>query len=206
MFIVIEGGDASGKTTLVQSLQYNIANYNIPFPNDNTTFLKSPTAPFDQVWKDLIKTSSPLTRFYLFRTIAQNDAETVKKLLADGKNVFLERNFYSSEAFNWALDKYKGVTDPELLTENHVNYGGLVKPDAMFFLDVSNESREKRMQDKEKATGQRSAWEITEFQKIFNDRLRYVAKRENMIFIDTDKLDAPSVTKFVISQIKQLSK
>lgn len=93
----------------------------------NAHFLKSPTAPFALVWKDLIKTFSPLTRFYLFRSIAQNDVDVAKRLLENEQHVILERYFLSSEAFNWALDEKSNVTDPNIRSENHVNYSGLLK-------------------------------------------------------------------------------
>lgn len=200
MFIVIEGGDAAGKTTLINGLKQTIQQNGLgELSPRNTRFLKSPTAPFAPVWKDLIKTSSPLTRFYLFRTIAQNDVEVAKKLLQNGQHVILERYFLSSEAFNWALDEQNEITDPNIRSENHVNYSGLQKPDLGFFLDASDKTREQRLQQKEK----RSDWENREFQTVFNQRLRELARRDNWIFINTDKMDITEVLRFVSAKIIQ---
>ncbi len=200
MFIVIEGGDAAGKTTLINGLKQTIQQNGLgELSPRNTHFLKSPTAPFAPVWKDLIKTSSPLTRFYLFRTIAQNDVEVAKKLLQNGQHVILERYFLSSEAFNWALDEQNEITDPNIRSENHVNYSGLQKPDLGFFLDASDKTREQRLQQKEK----RSDWENREFQTVFNQRLRELARRDNWIFINTDKMDITEVLRFVSAKIIQ---
>ncbi len=200
MFIVIEGGDAAGKTTLMNGLKQTIQQNGLgDLSPQNTRFLKSPTDPFAPVWKDLIKTSSPLTRFYLFRSIAQNDVEVAKKLLQNGQHVILERYFLSSEAFNWALDEKNNVTDPNMRSENHVNYSGLLKPDLGFFLDASDKNREQRLQQKEK----RSDWENSEFQTIFNQRLRELAQRDNWIFVDTDKKNITEVLHFVSARIIQ---
>lgn len=200
MFIVIEGGDAAGKTTLINGLKQTIQQNGLgDLSPQNTHFLKSPTAPFAPVWKDLIKTSSPLTRFYLFRSIAQNDVDAAKKLLENGQHVILERYFLSSEAFNWALDEKNDVTDPNIRSENHVNYSGLLKPDLGFFLDTSDKKREKRLQQKEK----RSDWENRDFQTIFNQRLRELAQRDNWIFVDTDKKNITEVLHFVSARIIQ---
>lgn len=199
MFIVIEGGDAAGKTTLINGLMHNVQNGLGDLSPKNTHFLKSPTPPYDTIWKDIIKTSTPLTRFYLFRSIAQNDVEVAKKLLQNGQHVILERYFLSSEAFNWALDEQNKITDPNMRSENHVNYSGLQKPDLGFFLDTSDKTREQRLQLKEK----RSDWENREFQTIFNQKLRELAQRDNWIFVDTDKKNITEVLQFVSAMIIQ---
>lgn len=199
MFIVIEGGDAAGKTTLINGLIQKVQNGLGALSLQNTRFLKSPTSPYDTVWKDIIKTSTPLTRFYLFRSIAQNDVEVAKKLLQNGQHVILERYFLSTEAFNWALDEQNKITDPDMRSENHVNYSGLLKPDLGFFLDTSDQTRELRLKQK----SMRSDWESREFQTIFNNKLRHIAERDNWIFIDTDKLNISEVLQFVSMKIIQ---
>lgn len=199
MFIVIEGGDAAGKTTLINGLKQKIQTGLGDLSPENTSFLKSPTPPFDNVWKDIIKTSSALTRFYLFRSIAQNDIENAKKLMKDGQHVILERYFLSTEAFNWALDEQNNISDSTLRSENHINYGGLIKPDLGFFLDVSDEAREQRLQQKQK----RSDWENYRFQTLFNTKLRTIAKRDNWIMVNTGDMNVQQVLDFVSLQILQ---
>lgn len=199
MFIVIEGGDAAGKTTLINGLKECIKNRLGVLSPQSTVFLKSPTAPFDVTWKELIKPATPLTRFYLFRSIAQNDIETARQALLNGKHVVLERYLLSTEAFNWALDEKHGITAPELRSENHIMYSGLIKPDIGLFLDVSDKTREQRLQRKNK----RSDWENLEFQTKFNTKLRQIAQRDNWTFIDTDKLNATEVLNVVAEKIIQ---
>lgn len=199
MFIVIEGGDASGKTTLINGLQQQVLSGLGTLSSANTSFLKSPTGPFDNVWKDIIKTSSPLTRFYLFRAIAQNDIETAKTLMKNGRHVILERYFLSTEAFNWALDEQNNIQDSAMRSENHINYSGLIKPDLGFFLDVSDKEREQRLQQKQNP----SAWENHKFQKIFNTKLRSIAQRDGWVFVNTDCMNVAEVLDFVSSKILQ---
>ena len=199
MFVVIEGGDAAGKTTLINGLRQKIQMGLGDLSAKNTAFLKSPTAPFDIVWKDIIKVSDPLTRFYLFRSIAQNDIENARKLMQNGQHVILERYFLSTEAFNWALDEQNNITDPDMRSENHINYGGLIEPDLGFFLDVSDETREQRLQQKQK----RSDWENYKFQTLFNTKLRAIAKRDDWIMINTDDMNIQQVLDLVSSQILQ---
>ena len=199
MFVVIEGGDAAGKTTLINGLKECIKNGLGVLSSQSTVFLKSPTAPFDVTWKELIKTATPLTRFYLFRSIAQNDIETARQALLNGKHVVLERYLLSTEAFNWALDEQYGITAPELRSENHITYSGLIKPDIGLFLDVSDKTREQRLQRK----NERSDWENLEFQTKFNAKLRQIAQRDNWCLIDTDKLNAAEVLNKAAEKIIQ---
>lgn len=199
MFVVIEGGDAAGKTTLVNGLKQEIRNGLGALSVRNTVFLKSPTAPFDGVWKDIIKTCTPLTRFYLFRSIAQNDIEKAKCFIKNGQHVILERYFLSTEAFNWTLDEQNNIIEPSMRSEKHINYDGLIKPDLGFFLDVSDEEREQRLQQKQ----QRSDWENYKFQKLFNTKLRDLAKRDGWIMINTNNMGIKEVLDFVTSQILQ---
>lgn len=199
MFIVIEGGDAAGKTTLINGLKESISNGLGILSSQNTIFLKSPTAPFDMCWKELIKTTTPLTRFYLFRSIAQNDIEIVRQALLHGKHVILERYLLSTEAFNWALDEKYGITDPALRSENHITYSGLIKPNIRLFLDVSDKTRELRLQRKDN----RSDWENLTFQTMFNTKLRQLAQRDNWTFINTDKLNIADVLKVATTTLLQ---
>lgn len=199
MFVVIEGGDAAGKTTLINGLKQKIQLGLGDLSAKNTVFLKSPTAPFDNVWKDIIKTTDSLTRFYLFRSIAQNDIAKTKQLMKNGQHVVLERYFVSTEAFNWALDEQNNIQDPALRSENHINYSGLIKPDLGFFLDVSDKEREQRLQSKQK----RSDWENYKFQTIFNARLRFIAQRDGWTLVNTDDMNATEVLDFVSLKILQ---
>lgn len=202
MFVLIEGGDASGKTTLINDLTQEVFINGRPFDRFDVVFLKSPTPPFDCVWKELIKGLDNLTRFYLFRTIAQNDSKNVQALLEANKNVVLERNFISTEAFNDTLDSLKNIEDPCFKSVNHINYSGLLKPDIGFFLDVSDDIRELRIQEKEIKFGKRSEWESFGFQTLFNEKLRKIAKREGLQFIDTGLLSRQAVLMRVVEEIQ----
>jgi len=206
MFIIIEGGDASGKTTLVENIKSFIKESDKPFKKDDIIFLKSPTPPFSDFWKTIIshKNITPLTRFKLFHAIAYNDSEVCKAAIKNGKNVILERYFQSTEAFNYTLDNFYNIDDPDLRSENHVSYLGLLKPDLGFLLDVSDDKRIERMSDRFKNVFE-SPWENPEFQTPLNIKLREIANREKFITIDTTIMTKPEVTKFVIDKIMDLT-
>lgn len=202
MFIVIEGGDAAGKTTVIEGIKQRLSENKIePLTTDNTFILKSPTPPFAEMWRTIDKTAhlDPLTRFYFFRTIAQNDSAVVKQLLQEGKHVILERYIFSTAAFNETFDKYSGVSDPNLLSKNHLSYRGLLKPDIAFLLDVPDEIRNHRIFDRAKSNKSFSWWERPDFQHDLNNKIRTLAQKEGMICIDTHK-HSPSQVIDIIAQ------
>lgn len=207
MFIVIEGGDASGKTSLIESMKSIIKHTSIPFKKDDVIFFKSPTAPFANFWKMMIshQNMTPLTRFKLFHTIAYNDSEVAKAAIKSGKYVILERYLQSTEAFNYTLDNFNNITDPDLRSENHISYKGLLKPDICFLLDVSDANRIKRMEERFK-NGNNSPWENSEFQIPLNEKLREIANRDKFITIDTNILSKQQTAELVISKILEFVK
>jgi len=205
MFIVIEGGDASGKTTLIEYIWASINGSNIPFTPDKTAFLRSPTEPFADIWRSIISSKiDNLTRFMFFRTIHQNDMANVRKALESGQNVILERYLYSTEAFNYTLDNLRNIADKNLRSENHLTYNGLIKPDLGVLLDVSDDLREKRLS--ERPDSERSPWEKPEFQIPFNEKLREIARREKLLVIDTGKMSRQEMAYRVIAEIIQHGK
>lgn len=116
----------------------------------------------------------------------------------DDKYYYAIPGFYMSAPIVDEIVSTK-ITDPNMRSENHVNYSGLQKPDLGFFLDASDKTREQRLQLKEK----RSDWENREFQTIFNQKLRELAQRGNWIFVDTDKMNITEVLQFVSNKILQ---
>ena len=208
MFIVIEGGDASGKTTTINVLRQEIDNGVFPFLNSqNTKFLKSPTSPFAEIWKSIdVKEVDSLTRFYFFRTIAQNDSRVVREYLNQKYNVILERNIFSTEAFNETLDEKMNITDPLFQSKNHLIRNGLCKSDITFLLDLPDDERNARILKRAKKTGKYSWWEDPKFQHTFNEKLRIIGKREKMIVINTSQNAPYDVANIIFDNIKKTVK
>lgn len=208
MFVVIEGGDASGKTVAINLLHQKVKDGEIPsLRPENTVFLKSPTHPFSEIWRsaDTAHMDS-LTRFYFFRTIAQNDARVVRNYLSQNINVVLERNIYSTEAFNETLDEMLKIQDPAMQSKNHLNREGLCKPDIAFLLDVPDEVRNRRIYKRMQEAKKVSWWERPDFQHTFNEKLRKIGKREKMITIDTSIHSNEAVVQIITENIAKQSK
>ncbi|MDR3289919.1 MAG: thymidylate kinase [Rickettsiales bacterium] len=178
MFIDIEGGNASGKSTIIKCLVENLKN-----EGKKVIHLKSPTFPFDKMWQN-INDCDLLTKYYFFRAIAQNDSEKIKRLKNEYDFVILERYLYETEAFDLTIEKLNGETTN--LISKHINYSDLLKPDYVFFLDISDEERIKRIKERGNDIDI-CYWEKIEFQKIYNEFYRKIAMREKFIVIDAEK-------------------
>ena len=208
MLILIEGGDAAGKTTTIDLLRQKIERENSSFLTpQNTVFLKSPTSPFAEVWRAMdMKSVDSLTRFYFFRTIAQNDSRVVREYLDKQYNVVLERNIFSTEAFNDTLDEKLKIADPAFKSKHHLIYDGLCRPDVSFLLDVPDDVRQKRIFERAKETKRISWWERPDFQYTFNNKLRQIAKREKMIVINTNECTADYAAETILANITKTRK
>lgn len=174
MFIDIEGGNASGKTTIIKKM------IEVLRDNKKVVYLKSPTSPFSQ-WRD-INDCDILTKYYYFRATAQNESEKIKQLLKQYDIVILERYLYETEAFDLTLEKINN----ENKIKKHINYKDLLRPNITFFLDINDKIRQKRIEERNNDKNI-CYWERPEFQKIYNKMYRKIAKRENFTIIDTQK-------------------
>lgn len=209
MFIVIEGGDASGKTSVIDEIKQKLSKNELkPLETSNTVILKSPTYPFSDLWRDIDKNPDidTLTRFYFFRTAAQNDANTVNRLLSKNINVILERYMYSTEAFNITLDEARNVQNPDFLCKEHINYKGILKPDLAFLLDISDEERNRRIFQRAKEKKKLSWWERPDFQHNLNERLRNIGQREGMIRVDSEHNTIENVSNIIATTIQKKAK
>ena len=209
MFILIEGGDASGKTTIINEIKQRLSENKIePLIPNNTIILKSPTSPFSEIWRTIDKTAhvDPLTRFYFFRAAAQNDSAVVKNFMQEGKHVILERYIYSTVAFNETFDEYSKVDNPELLSKNHLSYQGLLKPDVAFLLDLPDDVRNHRIFERAKINKSVSWWERPDFQHDLNYRLRELAQNEGMNCIDTSRYSPSQVVDIIAKKIAVFEK
>ncbi len=209
MFVVIEGGDASGKTTVINKIKQKLSDNQIqPLDSANTVILKSPTSPFSDLWRDIDKNPDidTLTRFYFFRAAAQNDVNTVSRLLANNFNVILERYMYSTEAFNITLDEFKNVQNPDFLSKEHINYKGILKPDLAFLLDISDEERNRRIFQRAKEKKKVSWWERPDFQHNLNERLRRIGQREGLIRVDNENNSIENVLNIITHTIQNKAK
>ncbi len=133
LFVVIEGGDGCGKSTLIQGLK-------MEFPN--ALFLREPGGTlFGEKVRELILNSAEISKLTEMLLFASSRSELVEKViiptLNEGKMIICDRFVYSSYV-------YQGMcTDIGLNNVEEVNNLALrgVKPDLVIFLKVSKSLR-----------------------------------------------------------------
>jgi thymidylate kinase len=190
MFINIEGGNASGKTTIINKLVDALQRR-----GKKVIYLKSPTLPFDKMWTS-INDCDTLTKYYFFRAVAQNDSKKIEELLKVYDFVILERYLYETEAFDLTLEKLNS----ENKIKKHINYGDLLKPDITFFLTVSEHERQKRI-DTRNNDKSICYWERPEFQKEYNKFYEAIAKENDFIMVDTQLNSVDECIKIICEKI-----
>ncbi|MDR0571309.1 MAG: deoxynucleoside kinase [Rickettsiales bacterium] len=200
MFIVIEGGNASGKSTTIDRL-LSTMNDGV-FSGKKTVFLKAPTEPFDDMWQKIERDDiDVITKYYFFRAIMQNESNKTLKLLNNNCNVILETYLYETEAFDLTLATLENIDRVKI--QKHFSYTDLLKPDMVFFLDIPYKERRRRIENR--ANGKQIPfWEKDNFQNIYNDVYREIAVREGFYMIDTSKNTIDMTVNIIIEEIKKI--
>jgi len=199
MFVLIEGADASGKTTTIQSLSDHVSANPEEFANKKLMHIKSPSGVFGPLARDinLNEDIDPLTKFYFFRAAIQHDTFNIKQALNSGCLVIGERYIYTTEAYHCTLDDLQ--PDSQNMS-HHVNKDQTLKPDLMFMLDMPEETQIERL--KRKWEEQTVWWEGLEFQQKFARKLRSICENEKMTVICTSKHAPDKVVNIIAQAIK----
>jgi len=148
LFIVFEGLDGSGKTTIAKMLSCEL----------NALYIQTPLGYYNQVRK-LIDTRADITEHFLFYLAAVRYAsEEIKKLLKQ-QSVICDRYSYSTIAYHRAL----GLT-----LDIDINQMNLLVPDYVFFLEISDKTQLERLANKKNSKTQADDWIIKQgvFQKL----------------------------------------
>lgn len=128
-FIVIEGLDACGKSTISQKIT---AYFDAVMLNALPKSIKP--------WLHTIgKTEHPEATFSYFTLCNIIKAQEVNSILATGKNVILDRYFYSTYVY------HKQMLNGNVPKEMMAIYNELLQPDLVVFLDVPQKIREERI-------------------------------------------------------------
>jgi len=171
MFIVLEGVDGSGKSTLSsalnQQLQQNYATIHLKEPTDTTIYAKkikkilSGNTMNEEIRVELLEL------FYQDRL--WNIEHNIKPALDNGKIVLCDRFYYSTAA-------YQGINpeDAMRIAHSYCSNEKIIQPDIILFLNISPENSLKRVHARKE--------EIAVFEKI--DFLTRVSRNYLYLFSD----------------------
>lgn len=137
-FIVVEGLDGSGKTTLVRELAHALQNESRPaiqwhFPNRRTETGKL----ISRYLKQEIEMDAKAMH-HVFVANFHEDMEALRSKLEEGVTVFCDRYVYSGIAYTSA------VTDEDISKWN-ASITGLIVPDVVLYLNVPEETAISRL-------------------------------------------------------------
>jgi len=205
--VSIDGIDAAGKTTLTKLL---VENSNLNFVVVESSRRKDLFPEVREYLNQNIK-DNIIARFVYFSVaslLALNEAIEHTKA---GKNVILDRSFYSTIAHHRAFDRYycngehlQVIDELSKATEK-----GMIKPDVAVFIYVDEKERLKRLERRNDSQNNKLDEENTA-QEYAQEEFRSIAarlKEENIVKvleIDTTHLNKQEVAKIVENYIKNI--
>jgi dTMP kinase len=131
-FIVIEGMDGCGKSTITDLLAKRIA----------AESYKTPPCPVSLIRKDIDNCQDRFASFFYYMASNFYAATEIKTILNTNKSVVCDRYYYTTlSAYSEEVESFFSdfASGCDILT------GKILKPDYAFFLDVSEEERIQRL-------------------------------------------------------------
>jgi len=205
--VSIDGIDAAGKTTLAKLL---VENSNLNFVVAESSRRKDLFPEVREYLNQNIK-DNIIARFLYFSVaslLALNEAIEHTKA---GKNVILDRSFYSTIAHHRAFDRYY-CNGEHLQVIDELSKAiekRMIKPDVAVFIYVDGKERLKRLERRNDSQNNKLDEENTA-QEYAQEEFRSIAarlKEENIVKvleIDTTHLNKQEVAKIVENYIKNI--
>jgi dTMP kinase len=186
IFIVFEGIDGSGKTTLSEMLFEHFKKNDIPAVLDHE--------PTDGQWGNRIRImlqqdgANADELLELFLNDREDDVNgIIQPALDNGKAIILDRYYFSNAAYQGAM----GISPVSIIQENRKKK--FPKPDRIYFIDINPELALKRINSR---NNQMEIFEKAEFLKKVREIYIKIAD-ESFVIIDGSR-----TTKEIINIIK----
>ncbi len=177
-FIVLEGIDGAGKTTVSKSLARKIG----------AKFICTPPPGFSATRRIIDANAKITSRFLFYLSSVVYTSELIEEWIKKN-HVICDRYFISTIAYHNALG---------LKLSFDLNKMHLFKPDATFFLELRDENeRQRRLKERKKYTNTDA---LLEDEKIRNKLITEYQKYP-MMRIDTSSLSANEVVEKIRNQI-----
>lgn len=177
LFIVLEGIDGSGKTTLARGLKSQLESVK----GWEVVLTAEPTAgPVGSLLREE-RIDSPRAEAMLFIADRACHTDEIRKLTEEGKTVICDRYYASTLAYQSASGSGP-VLDYDLLVR--MNESVTMEPDITMLLDIDPEVSGGRVDSRGE---QKSKFERLEFQKRVRDNYLRIAKERGFSVLDASK-------------------
>ena len=199
-FFVIEGIDGSGKSTLTEMLKLKTAEHNLPF-----FFTREPTDDYiGKIIREILyrkRTADEKTIAALFLADRLEHIlepkQGMKQYIEQGTNVWTDRYYLSSYAYHSSYVSLDWVIQSNSLCRK------LLKPDIIFYIDISVAESLKRLQKGRASLDQfETEQRITQVKENYETAIAKVRDVENIIRINGEQ-EAEKVFEKIWSQIKK---
>lgn len=183
MLVVFEGIDGSGKTTLINSLLEELIDLNL----EAVKFFEPTAMEWGKQIREIFQEGrrlAPKAELKLFmKDRADNVEKQIKPALKEGKIVLQDRYYFSSAAYQGA----EGLDWKEIIDNNEKF---CVKPDLVFFLDLTPEEALARIEaEGRKKTAPEKEETLTRIDAVFREMFLRLSdkKKYEIIFLDATK-------------------
>jgi dTMP kinase len=188
-FIVLEGADLSGKTTIANLLAQSL----------DAKLLKSPPSPFEGIKQSVLEDSAPLARFYYFLASNLQISKMANEIIAD-KQVICDRYLWSTIAYHSAIEN---ISPQDLVKFVEPLLQFMLMPNVVVYLTVNRQSQLSRAKDKTDDRFQLDLLLSDKFQRKLNAAYE---KTKNLIKVawlevDTSNLSISETLQEIVSGI-----
>ncbi|RLF49010.1 MAG: dTMP kinase [Thermoplasmata archaeon] len=193
MFIVIEGIDGSGKTTIAKKLHEWLRSrgYEVFLTAEPTQGIIGRMLPSDSL--------SEFAETFLFIADRAEHTKIIRDKLSKGYAVVCDRYYYSTCAYQAVyLAKYFGGDEKTIDYLLKVQKPIIIKPTHAFLLDIEPEEGLRRIEPR----GKRVKFEKIHFLSVVRKNYLYIAEIEGLIVVDASQ-PIDDVFRSIIAHISE---
>jgi len=194
IFLVLEGVDGTGKTTIARRISNAIGGQ----------YVKSPPQPFAGIKQHVLETATPTARFTYF-LCSNIQLSSLAESLLDRSHVVSDRYIWSTLAYHAAIEN---ITPSRLKHLVAPFQRFLIMPDLVVFLTVGREVQLLRLKDRVDDKLQRDLLMSDRFQQRLRKAYRSVRDffKVTWMEIDTSHTSVSATVHAIEEVIKQGSK
>lgn len=192
-FIVIEGIDGSGKSTVSKKIANMLG----------ITHLESPIHPFTEIRKNIDESLCSKGRLYFYLSSNYKLSNFIKEQ-KETRSIICSRYFYSTIIgyFSRLGEEISSLYDNPFIMERE-----FLKPDLVIFLQVDEDKQAKRINSRDQSLNSLTdlmCLKNSTYQKLLSQNYNTIAEKENWVVIDTSEISEQEVVEKCLQKIKAL--